>query len=642
MSNSGWAEALERRWSNLKWKAALWGYAAFPRLSAASLEIDAAGLVSAEIPSLFSRNLREIDPSLNDDLLSLYGRSEQTLSNHFTFLNQSRKFETGIDWECPEGAPWRRELHAFDFALDLALTYRISLEERYARHLRYLIADWIASNVPVLGTGWEPGTLARRARNWILAADLARADWERDPAFLRVLVESLALQYTYLFRHAGSTRFPAETLDQARALLLGGKFFSGSRGLKFRFRAFELVKHELESAHHSTGGAIPRRPDFELRVAAAVTDWLLFEGGSAEASFMKEKLQEILRTLEGMLLPDATLPRFGSAAGSSKDQLADVLALAAALFGEPTWKTVAGEFGILPYMLLGEDGKLRFERLPSKPWKAEDRLVPRAGCFRLGGADSSALVVCAQMPASPDDHVDTSSFELSIQGQRVIVDSGAYALEGESGDAYFPSALAHNLLLVDRLGPRFGNQNPEGPCLLNLEFGPNFAGVRMSSPGFSFLGLEHERAWLCLDGRCWLIIDRLKGHGSHSATSLLHFFPIFEIQLRDDRAIARSRALEVTVIPLGDAKVHLTVAQGDHNEFPGWYAPEFGVKYPAKVLALEWTRRELPRVAGYLLIPGRDAAFHPGPIDARAGTVSFEISGKTYCLQVTGNLGAAT
>src|SRR5713226_5404125 len=129
MKSLSYEETVEGwRWG-LKQAAGRLAYRVFPVLSAGSLEIAAARWRSSEIPQLFSRNLRRIDPSLNDDLLDLYGASEQVLANRFTFLNRAHQFPHEVNWRLPESLAWLGELHAFDFGLDLAMTYRISGEE---------------------------------------------------------------------------------------------------------------------------------------------------------------------------------------------------------------------------------------------------------------------------------------------------------------------------------------------------------------------------------------------------------------------------------------------------------------------------------------------------------------------------------
>ncbi len=635
MQITAFSEALDRWWSSFKWAAARSAGEAFPGLAAASLQIDAEGLVAqSAIPRLFSRNLREISPSLNEDLLDLFERSDQRLANHFTFLNRSRRFEAEIDWESDESLSWRVELQALDAALDLALTYRISLEERYAHHLRYLIAHWIAENPSCLGTGWTLRPLAQRVRNSILAADLARADWERDPEFLEVVRQSLAIQSTCLLRQAGSVRLPTEAVECARALLLAGKFFRGGRGTAFRAKGLEVLSQALDLGVNRRDREQPMWPDDLLRMAAAVSEWLVFEEEGEEADFLRAQLREILSMLEGVLLPDGTLPRFGPTAGASKDEFADVAALAAVLLGDPTWKSLAGKFGILPYMLWGEDGKARFEAIPQKPWIPENRLLPQAGFYRLVGAEGSALVINGQDSSSPEDHADQSSFELSIQGQRVLVDAGAFSPGEEPESAYFRSALAHNVLLVDGAGPRATAEKIARRFPKDWERGPGFTALSLSRTGFDPLGFSHQRAWFSLEGGAWVVLDRLEGEGARSTVSLLHFFPTLEIECRGDRAIARSRALTVTVIALGQPQAQMTVSRGDEGQYPGWYSPEYGIKYPASVLALEWPRGPLPWMAGYLIISGAEAMFRAGSTDPHTGEISFELSGIDYRLAV--------
>ncbi len=596
--------------------------------------MDAAGLSSSEIPQIFSRNLRQIDPSLNDDLLDLYGRSEQALANHFTFLNHSEKFEAEIDWECNAGPAWRNELHAFDYALNLALTYRISREERYARHLRYLIAHWIAANPPVEGTGWLLSPLARRVRNWILAADLARDDWERDREFLEMAGKSLALQSTYLYRHAGTAGPGPQALDFAQGLKFAGMFFGGSRGADFCSVALAMLRSELEDHVLPDGGYIEPLPTLQLHLAATAMEFLLLEAAAEKAHVFEEKLRQILSFLESILLPDGTLPLFGPSAGSSADALADVFALAAVRFREPAWKALAGRFGILPYMLLGEAGKDCFERLRQLSWQARNCLLPQSSLYRLSGAESSAMVINGHPTFSPEHHQDFLSYELAIGGQRVIVDSGAFSPEGESSSDFFCSASAHNVLLVDGQAPRPAASEFSLPQPHLREPGSGSAGVHIENRGFAFLGLNHKRTWFCLDHRIWVILDRLEGGGSHHSVNLLHFYPTFKLELGDHRAIARSRASAFTVIPLGRPDATMKVSQGDEGEYPGWYAPDCGLKYPTSVLALEWRINELPWVGGYIIFPGAEATFHAGETAAHADEICFEISGKQYGLPI--------
>jgi hypothetical protein len=623
-------EGIERRLA--RWHATVKGtwarlaFRALPHLAGVALEMDAAALHPGPLPRFFSTTVREIGPALNDDLLELYGRAGQALENRFAFFNSPQAFDREIDWEPPQTPSWRAELHAGDYILDLACTYRISREEVYARHIRYLMAHWIVANPPISGTGWLPYVLARRLRNWMLSSDLARSDWENDPEFWGVVTKSLTLQTAFLLSRREELPSPAARLDASRALLCASRFFQGKARAELRSRGLELLvpKEEAPSAGPW--------PSLRLARAQALMEWNLFSESSEDADFLEAELEAALAQLEAALLPNGSLPLFGPEARLAQDELADLAALAAVRFQSSTWKSLAGKFGILPYLLLGEPGKDRYQNLPETPWTPQDNFDAAAGDPRLAGPENSAMVITTHFPSSRDDHQDFLSYELVIQGHRVVVDSGGFAPEET---AYFPRAQAHNILLVDGYAPRWGNSEcPAASAGGFHDLTPGCARLQMPDPGFRFLGLHHERAWFRLENGAWAILDRLEGEGSHRSTSLVHFYPTLEIVRGEDRALVHSRALRFAVIPLGDSQPLASVSRGDHAEFPGYYSPEFGVKFPASVLAWRWERCTLPWLGGMLILSGCGEDFRRQELQPQNHLVRVEFSGKVYDLRM--------
>ena len=627
-----------RRWQqpDLLGAAIRLAYDLFPDVAALALKVQAARLRFASIPERFSRDLCQISPSSNDELLDLYGRSEQVLANRFAFFNLGEEFGAEIDWERHPSPAWRAELHAFDCALDLAMTYRISREERYARHLRYLLAQWISANPPCQGSGWTGRTLARRIRNWILAADLARDDWERDPTFLSLITESLALQTTYLNQQIEPDSPLPENLDCVRAMNLAGTFFAGREAAELGARAVTLLAEPRRNHLRPGEGQSPALPSAQLQVAVTLMDLFLFAPPGEEQlrEGLKPQLLDSLQSLEAMLWPDGTLPLFGPAAEPAPEKLANLFAVAAVVYREPRWKSLAGDFGVLPYLLLGEEGRARFESLPNRPWTFDSQPCPKNRILSMAGGNESKLFINPLPTVVPGGHQDFLSYELYTAGQRVVVDSGAFSPEGETWNPYFSSSLAHNVLLVDgqgadRLSPTGWAVPFSGP-----ESHPDCRRLRAESPGFKSLGLDHARAWYCLDGKYWIVLDRLLGAGIHRCTSLVHFYPTFVIELRDDRVSVRSRSLEFTLVPLGDVPAAMKSFHGDHPEFPAWYSPEFGIKIPSSVLHLEWPFHSPSWLDGYLIVPGGKIDFHQGEVDSATGSLSFELFGRQYSLKV--------
>jgi len=188
-------------------------------------------------------------------------------------------------------------------------------------------------------------------------------------------------------------------------------------------------------------------------------------------------------------------------------------------------------------------------------------------------------------------------------------------------------------LLVDGKGPRPKRSLPSRPSAELSEQPALSIGLRLFHQGLPFPGVTHRRAWWCLNEETWVILDRLVGKGSHSATSLIHFYPTFEIEVRDHVSVVRSHSLTLSVIPLtprGQTPPKMVATRGDHPDFQGWYAPECGMNFASSVLRLEWNEFSLPFVGGYLIIPGTEVSFEPGEIDARGGSTTFRLGGKLY------------
>jgi hypothetical protein len=606
-----------------KRSAARWAFRNLPTILGSDLEAAAGEFKPAPSFHFFSSDLLEIPPTLNDDLLDLYGRAGQAVANRFAFFNSLQVFDKEIDWEPAQSACWRAELHAFDFALDLACTYRISREQVYARHLRYLMAHWIACNPPETGTGWQVEILARRVRNWMLAADLARNDWQQDTEFATVVSKSLALQVAFLASQVDSLTSLRAKLHASRAFLCAGIFFSGNKAQELSGLGRGILLKALELSHENSW------PIDRLATAQALMDWCLHSDARDESSLLGTKLREALLALEDILAPDGSLPLLGPAARTAQDELEDLAALAAVKLDSQKWKSQAGKFGILPYLYLGEAENRHFIAIPEDQWIPQDSVGSGGQALRLVGSGKSGAVLSARFPTR-EEHQDFSSYELSINGLRVVVDSGGFSPEEKT---YFPTARAHNLLFINGHQPTW--QNVAASTQVDFRTDNNGGRLRLSDPGFSFMGIQHERVWFRLQDDAWLILDRLVGHAADRCNNLVRFYPTFELAEAGDRFVAKSRAASFSVIPVGLTKPQGSITRGDDGQFPGWYSPEYGVKFAANVLNLEWTSIELPWVGGILIASGDDVCLSEVEVLPMEGLVRFKLSGRSYDLRLS-------
>lgn len=182
-------------------------------------------------------------------------------------------------------------------------------------------------------------------------------------------------------------------------------------------------------------------------------------------------------------------------------------------------------FGIAPDLVTLRDYAARFYLYPCSLRLGE------SGYVRLEG--SHAVVVFDAAPLGPDyqpghGHADTLSFELSYNGQRVLVNSGTSTYEQNSIREYERGTAAHNTVRIDHadqseMWAAFRVARRARPLGVRTD-GTTF--VEASHDGYRRLrpGVTHHRR-LEIDDEMILVSDRIEGRGHHSVEVFFHFAP---------------------------------------------------------------------------------------------------------------------
>ena len=162
---------------------------------------------------------------------------------------------------------------------------------------------------------------------------------------------------------------------------------------------------------------------------------------------------------------------------------------------------------------------------------------------------------------------------------------------------------------------------------------------RSSHEAFYSHGIIGHRAFFILGDSAWAVVDWLTGAGRLKLTNLIHLFPTLEVELCSDRAVARSRALSITIYPLGFALDSsdpvLRTWRGPGTQNQGLYSPDFGVKFPSAVVAVSSNRIDLPWIGGYVIARGSEQSLVSLEANPTEGRLSLELSGKTHRLQIS-------
>ncbi len=461
------------------------------------------------------------------------------------FLNEEHDLDD-MGWDNPRIAKlWRYNLHYFDDLVGENAT------GRYEWH-RALIDRWLAENPPAVGSGWEPYPCSLRIANWI--------KWMlsgRQPS--EAMLASLAVQARWLAAHIEWRLLGNHLLANAKALAFAGVFFGGQESDAWLRSALDIYRGELVEQILDDGGHFERSPMYHAIITTDLLDLINLAGTytgvipEAHVATWRGLVQRMRTWSAVMAHRDGDIGFFNDAA-----------------------------FGIAPNAAALDAYATRLGLLDIAPLRDGVTYLRSSGYVRLQAQDAVVLVDVA--PVGPDylpghAHADTLSFELSVGGQRVIVNSGTstYA-EGPQRSAQ-RSTAAHNTVEVDgedssEMWGAFRVARRAYPFDVKVEEESGEMRVSAAHDGYRRLaeGIIHRRTWTLSAGQL-AIADRIEGK-HRQAVSRLHIHPDATVEIAGNTAVVR----------LGDVAAEVSVDQAILSVVPGTWHPEFGKSIENRVL----------------------------------------------------------
>ncbi|GAA4226571.1 putative heparinase superfamily protein [Sagittula marina] len=291
---------------------------------------------------------------------------------------------------------WRYNLHYFDDLNAEGAAARRDWQDA-------LITRWIVENPPGpvadSGSGWEPYPVSLRIVNWVKVALSGHPLPEGAN-------HSLAVQARWLTQRLEWHLLGNHLFANAKALMYAGLFFEGPEADGWRRIACDILLREIPEQILPDGGQFELTPMYHAIALEDVLDLVnlctAFDAEPELRALCRGITPGMIRWLRLMSHPDGGISFFNDAAFGIAPETRELLALAARLE-------------------LGPD----LETQPEPPDGVT--LLPDSGFARL--ANAQAVVLCDVGDVGPDylpghAHADTLSSEVSIHGQRVIVNAG--------------------------------------------------------------------------------------------------------------------------------------------------------------------------------------------------------------------------
>ncbi len=479
-------------------------------------------------------------------------RASLVAADTFHFLNETRPLSRH-GWDDPALAKlWRYNLHYFD---DLSAEGAAARADLHAA----LIARWIAENPPAGGTGWEPYPTSLRLVNWI--------KWLRaGHAAPEGMEQSLAVQARWLSRRLERHLLGNHLFANAKALVFAGCHFEGAEAERWFRTGMDILAREIPEQVLPDGAQFELSPMYHALALEDLLDLvnLLRVAGRAVPPDWAGRIMAMRGWLAAMCHPDGEIGFFNDAAMGIAPSPGEIEAFAA---------------------------RLGFAPLPPPPdpscvW------LEASGYLRLASGPAVALIDVARI--GPDylpghAHADTLSFELSLRGQRVLVNSGTSVYGTGSERLRQRGTGAHNTVCVDghdssEVWSGFRVARRARPVGLSLARKPADGAsdqgsviVTCGHDGYRRLPGRptHVRTFLWRAGGL-AICDRIEGP-HRSATAAFHFHPDVTLSVAQDGASGEATLAGVPLLTF-------RIAKGAGRVEPSTWHPEFGRVQPASRL----------------------------------------------------------
>jgi uncharacterized heparinase superfamily protein len=494
-------------------------------------------------------------------------------AREFTFLNQTVARNGSIPWNDHRYAKlWLYHLNYFDF---LNVGFALPEEAPLLRAAREIMLDWCAHNTEGTEVGWEPYALSVRIINWLkfLARHRRALEFLEEAGRINPLLASLGVQVATLEHRLEKDLLGNHFLKNIKALLFAGALLDARMSLRWWAKGEKLLEQELNEQILSDGGHFERSPMYHAQILEDLAEIRLLCRGTGKklpcSRLLSQKIRSMAQFLKGILHPDGEIPLFNDSVLGGARPPVELLTMAEG----PDTK--------------GVESMSRVTVFPDTGY----------GVIRSPESRSTLIFDCG--PLGPDyqpghGHCDVLSYELSLHGQRVVVDTGVSTYEPGPERSYERSTSAHNTLRIDdeeqaeiwgsfRVGrrPRAGKIRGGSDAVFRFVSGEHDA--------YSRLGVIHARKILLRPPDTWIVADLLRGSGSHRVECFLHFHPRVRVEAQADVAkTSADRPLRRWTVEFADQSYLLaTYGAGQFDLLKGWYAEQFGNRQAST--ALRWT-----------------------------------------------------
>ena len=486
-----------------------------------------------------------------------YIQPSTTDGTTFKFLNVTSQIDNGDE----TSKLWRYNFHYHNDLNSVVADINFPICEG-------IVNDWILSNQSFKSEGWEPYCISLRSVNWVkwlsrLKPEQIRPIWN-DSLYNQIRVLEQRVEYHILGNHL---------FANAKAFVFAGAYFGGRQGDVWLRKGIQLMKREMREQFLIDGAHYELSPMYHAMLLWDIADVIALHQITQLSALrtLSQDMQKIciksFEWLNDMNHPDKDISFFNDAAFRVAPRIGD-------LSNYMKWLSI---------------------ELPRQPefQKVHGKLNGASGYAVINWQDAHKLIFDVAK-ISPDyqpghSHADTLSCELSLFGQRVLVNTGISTYENGSRRNSERATSSHNTVVLDDenssdVWSSFRVARRARPFNVELCNKSEQVEIRGTHDGYTkrFNQRIHKRTLIAAK-RLLIVRDSLRGDIA-KAQAYWHFHPAVKIQQMDSTSFKVTlKEGQVVKFDIKGAKVNLENAR---------WSCEFGLKIPNKRMCLDITGSE--------------------------------------------------
>ena len=492
----------------------------------------------------------------------------------------------------PEHDPWGRdskvihELNRHQHLPRLAKAWLLTGNERYTAEAVQQMLAWIDQNPTGIGINWQSSLeIAIRSISWLWTLFLLLPSEALTESAAQTIGASLFAQLAHIQRHTSVYSSPnTHLIGEAAALFIAGLVFANEtwRDTGANILSSEAEKQIAPDGVYGENSSYYHCYALDFYLQAAI----LARQNGFPLHGINAKIRNMLDVVMHLTRPDGTLPLLGdddSGRALALDRrnygsFNDALCVGSIFFRKGSFKKLSGGFAQEALWYFGEGAWDEFRSIDERTPRDAQLYCSHSGYLaqRTGWSPSDSHLTFdfggLGMLTGGHSHADALSVTLFGRGKELLVDPGTFVYNGApEWRRHFRSTAAHNTVTVDGRDQAIMSGTFRWAAGLECK-GSRLTGLPVDYAegehrGYASLGITHRRGVVHVPGEYWILLDELRGAGTHTFDFHYHFGPeveidSFEYRPESDSVIAWSERAGLLLATFTSAPVTAELTSG--------------------------------------------------------------------------------